>query len=183
MPLTYLLTNLRVLNYLLTYSMEQSLSWETNQFSASQEITHISWNTMVHFRIHKCPPPVPTLSQLDPFHIPSFYFLKIHLNIILPSSLGLPIGLFPSGFPTKTLYTPPLSPIRATFPAHQVLLDFISPIILGEEYRLLSSSLCIFLHSADATTCVKMNIKILVLDLSTAYPWSRECSNKARKNA
>ena len=28
--------------------------------------------------------------------------------------LGLPSGLFPSGFPTKTLYTPLSSPIRAT---------------------------------------------------------------------
>jgi hypothetical protein len=37
--------------------------------------------------------------------------------------LDLPSGLFPSGFPTKTLYKPPL-PIRATCTAHLILLDF-----------------------------------------------------------
>jgi hypothetical protein len=47
---------------LLTYSMEQSLSWEANWFSASQEIPRILWNLKVHYRIHKCPPPVPILS-------------------------------------------------------------------------------------------------------------------------
>jgi len=32
--------------------MEQSLSWESNQFAASQEIRHFLWNPMVHYHIH-----------------------------------------------------------------------------------------------------------------------------------
>jgi len=48
----------------------------------------------------------------------SILILSTHLR------LGLPSGLFPSGFPTKTLYTALSSPIRATCPAHQFLLEW-----------------------------------------------------------
>ena len=69
--------------------MEQSPSWEANWFSASQETPCILWNPKVHYHIHKCPLPAPVLSQIDPVHAPPSHFLKIYLNIILPSKEGL----------------------------------------------------------------------------------------------
>jgi hypothetical protein len=55
---------------LLTYSTEQSPSWEANRFLAIQEIPHILWTPKVHYLIHKCPTPVPILSLIDPGHKP-----------------------------------------------------------------------------------------------------------------
>jgi len=92
--------------FFLTYSMEQSPCWEANRFAASQEIPHILWNPKVHYLHHKCPPTVPILSQLDPVHTPASHFLKIPLNIILPSTNGFPSGLFPLKFPHQNPQIP-----------------------------------------------------------------------------
>ena len=68
--------------------VQSSLAVEWMWFSASQEIPLIVWNLKVHYRIHKCPPPVPILKQIDSVHALTSQFLKIHLNIILPSTPG-----------------------------------------------------------------------------------------------
>ena len=72
---------------------------------------------------------------------PTFHFLKLLILSFNPCP-GLPSGIFPSGFPTKTLYVPLLSLILATCPANLTLLGLITRVIFGEEYWSLRSSLC-----------------------------------------
>ena len=60
----------KTIRYLPTYSMEQGPSRKANRFSASQEIARILWDPKVPYSIHKSPPPVPILSQIDPVHTP-----------------------------------------------------------------------------------------------------------------
>ena len=151
----------------LTNSMEQSPSSETYSSSASQEIPHISRNPKVHYRVHKGPPPVSILSQLDPVHAPHPTSLRSILILSSHLGLGLPSGLFPSGFSTKTPYTPLTTPIRATCPAHLALLDLITRTILGEQHRSLSSSLCSFLHSPVTSFLLGSNILLNTLFSNT----------------
>ena len=136
--ITYLLTY--SLTYLLTYSMVQSPSWESNWFAASQEIPRISRNPKVHYRTHKCPPPVPILSQLDPVHTPHIP-LPVDPSYPLIYAWVSQVVSFPHVSPTKNpVYASP--PIRATCPAHLILLDSVTGTMFGERYRSLSFTLC-----------------------------------------
>jgi hypothetical protein len=77
--------------FILTYSTEQGPSGEANRFSASQEIPCILRNPKVHYHIHKGPPPVPILSQLNPVHTPISHFLKFYIPCIFLYLIYQPI--------------------------------------------------------------------------------------------
>jgi len=118
--------NRRDVHYVLGYSMEQNNYSEANRLSASHEIPRNLWNPKVHYRVYKLLPPVPILSEINPVHTPLLVSRRSFLTVSSHLRLGLPSGLFSSGFSTKTLYAPLLS----SYVLHTTFISFEIRIIM-----------------------------------------------------
>jgi hypothetical protein len=82
-----------------------------------------------------CPYPTPDQSTSS---IP-FCFLTTHFNIILSSMLRYSQWFLTSHLPIQTLHGILPSPIHGTCPKHQIVLDLITLVQLGKEYKSCSS--------------------------------------------
>jgi hypothetical protein len=126
---------IRVCTYLFTYSIGQSPSWKANRFSANQEIPRLLSNPKLHYRIDKCPPPVPILSQLDAVQTPTPDALKIHLSIIISSTPGSSNWSLPFRFPNQNpVYTSPV-PHKCYMPRPSHSSRFWHPNNIGWEVK------------------------------------------------
>jgi hypothetical protein len=118
--------------------MELRPSWAAANCVATQKLPSNLWNPKVHYRVHKSPPLVPILSQIDPIHTIS---LKSILIVYTHLRLDLPSGHSPSDFPINILYAFLFSHIRATCPAHLIIKNYIH--ILNRPYSYFSNTMIV----------------------------------------
>jgi hypothetical protein len=112
------------LHLLFDYMEKMSPSLEAVYCTVIKKIYQHLWNQKFHCRVHKCPPQIPLLSQINPLHIIPFYLPKFQYNIIFPHTSW-------SSSWSLSFWLSYLYPIWIL-----TLLDSIILIVFGEEYKL-----------------------------------------------
>jgi len=95
--------------------------------------------------------------HINPDHNFLLSFFKIYFNIILPPASRSCKGTFFFGFPHKKSVCISVAPLRATCPAHNIIIDLITRTIFGEQYTSQSSPLCSLLQSPVTSSLLDPN--------------------------
>jgi hypothetical protein len=100
--------------------------------------------------------------------IPSHHISRRSILILFTHlRLSLPSGRFLLAFPPISYMHSAAPPIHSTCPTHLTLLDFIILILLGEEYKLWSFSLCSYLRPPVTSSLFDPNIPLSTLFSNT----------------
>ena len=115
--------------------------------------------------------------HINPDHNFLLSFFKIYFNIILPPASRSCKGTFFFGFPHKKSVCISVAPLRATCPAHNIIIDLITRTIFGEQYTSQSSPLCSLLQSPVTSSLFGSNIPFTTL---FSHTLSISCSHTVR---
>lgn len=84
--------------------MWQSPLWKAHRSWASKEIPHTLWNLKGQYPVHDSLTFVPVLNHNKPLHVLPTYFVSLILILFYNPHMGLPCGIFTSGFSSKSLH-------------------------------------------------------------------------------
>lgn len=126
----------------LSRALLQNFNWSARNFLPFVEMKAL---------LHRSPKStiVPTLGHMNPLHTVPFYAFKIHFTASSHLCLSLPSHLFPSDFPTKTLYIFLLA--HACYMPHPSHVLYFILLISDKSNKSWSSSLCISLHPVTSS--------------------------------
>jgi hypothetical protein len=117
--------------------MERSPPWEADQsLQLVKKFPAFLWDPKVLYRTHKCLPPLPILSLLHPVPTTPSNVLKIHINIILPSTSGSPHWPLSLWFPHQHPVHPSLLPHTRYMP-HPSHSRFNHPHNIGQGIQII----------------------------------------------
>jgi hypothetical protein len=101
---------------ILTNFMELSPSWKAASCAATQELPSILWNQMVHYHVHRSPPLVPVLSQIQGIHPGLRPFVKFRNKLIMVRTC----------YPTPNPQSWRITPCRLSATAYSIYLQLPS---------------------------------------------------------
>lgn len=156
-----------------TNSLELSPSWGANSSLTSGQILIVLHTLKLCYLVNKSPPIENIFGQMNAIHTSH---PASSISVILPYNLGLPIGLFPSGFPGKTQYSLPFNSMCAVLPTHLNFNGLVFVMISGEKFGykalVVQCSPSLTFHSSN----IQISPSALIFIICSYSNWRDRCS-------